>query len=516
MKIHAGFLRCAVVGVVLLAGAQQTPVSAQTENLVGGGYIVFEEINLPDQDVAVGATELYHSPNRMDVKAIGMGRTQVANGRSFNAMMDNPALLSHQRFTIDLLGFQAGIPKPTLDAASFVKDNQNEFSSGDFFTLIRDGYGAYENAATVEERLDAIALIRDGLVFPNQLLDETVGNQNDPNTHGLNVIPNIQAQWGRLGFSLYGTGQVGFVVAPGNSIDQLLSLDIPADTQELDADILRSLSGVVNSLFDAEGNLASEGLPQAFAITYFDVVGAAGYAHNVQEGLEVGANLKVIHRRFSTKNIDADNLDAIVKEARNDLDESITGLTVDLGALYQYGERGTEIGLAVQNLLPLKTIDSTTRFSFVNTAEYYLVDDNEEPLVGFADLDGNFIAHAEGDTLLFIENEQVNVQSPFELKAPLMVNAGVWHPVNSDWDVSFDWADILAQDDKFENYLGRFRLGTEYRLANNLVALRGGIADEHLTLGAGLNFKVLQLDVAYAYDNFVEENAYYLQLKLGW
>jgi hypothetical protein len=39
---------------------------------------------------------------------------------------------------------------------------------------------------------------------------------------------------------------------------------------------------------------------------------------------------------------------------------------------------------------------------------------------------------------------------------------------------------------------------------------------KNLTLGAGLNVKVLQLDAAYAYDNFVGDNAYFVQLKLGW
>lgn len=507
---RAGLLLAAVV---LALGA----VPGQGQLPLGGGYTVYDEVTLPDTTLVIDDTDLPQNPNRVDVKAIGMGRTQVANGRGYNAMMDNPALLSKKRFSIDLLGVQASIPQATLDAATFVKDNQDQFSSGDFYAQIRDGYEAYGDATSPAARIEAIRQIREGLVFPNQMLEETVGRQNDPNTHGVNVIPNLQAQWGSWGLSLYGSGQIGFQVSPGNSIDTLLSVEIPEGTERLTPEVLRTLGGVVNSVFNADGSLDVDGLPQVFALTYFDVVGAVGYAREVKPGLDVGANLKVIHRRFSTKNIDADNLDNILTEAREDLDESVTGATVDLGALYRYGSRGTQFGLAVQNLIPVKKIASTATFGSFANEQYYLTDDAGEPLVGVVNpQDGEFVPYAGGDTLLYIENQKVNLEAPFRLKAPLLVNAGVWHPVMANWDVSADWVDILAQDDGHDGYVSRFHLGTEYRLLKSMVALRGGVAEKNLTLGAGLNVKVLQVDVAYAHDNFVGDNAYFVQLKLGW
>lgn len=59
-------------------------------------------------------------------------------------------------------------------------------------------------------------------------------------------------------------------------------------------------------------------------------------------------------------------------------------------------------------------------------------------------------------------------------------------------------------------------MGTEYRIMNNLLSFRSGVADNHPTLGIGVSFKVVQVDAAYAYDNFIGDNAYFVQLKLGW
>lgn len=513
----AALLALMLTGAALPAGAQFA---------VGGGYVVAEETSLEPVDVTADATDLQQNPNRVNVKAIGMGRTAIANGRGYNAMLENPALLSRSRFSIDLIGLQASVPTATVDAAKFVKDNQDQFTAdGAFMGQIRDGLDAYQSATSLSERVDAIRQIRAGLVFPNELLDQTVGSQADPNTHGVSVIPNFQAQFGHFGVSLYGSGQIGFQVSPGNSIDTLLSVSIPDNASQLSPEIIRRLRGVVESAFRPDGTLDPEGLPQVFAMTYGDVVGAVGYARTVRPGLDLGANLKVIHRRFSTKNIDADNLDAILSEARNDLNESVTGVTVDCGALYHWGNRGTTVGLSAQNLLPLQKITSSADFSMVSSQSYYLTDTNDEPLVGFffdrngnpvMDGSGTFIPNAAGDTLLTVETQQITVQAPFRLKAPLLLNAGISHPVSSRWDVSADWVDILAQDDGHDGLASRIHVGTEYRLLNNLVAVRGGLAEKKVAVGAGISIKVLQLDAAYAYDNFVGDNAYFAQVKFGW
>ena len=498
----------------------------------GGGYVVGGRDELPVWDIQHDVLELPLSPNRMDVKAIGMGKAQVADGRSYNAMMDNPALLARERFTFDLVGLQTSIPVATLDAASFVSDNKGEFADGQFFSLIREGYAEYEMASTVQGRIAAIRKINQGLEFPNQLLLETIGDKEDPQVHGLGLIPNFQIQQGNWGVSFHTNAQVGFMVNPGNSINQLLSLSIPEHAQELGPQVQRELTEVIASVFDANGNLSSEGLPQVFAISCIDAVGGVGYARQVSEVSEdlwLGANLKILHRRFSNKNVDAANLDDILSEVREDFDAHITGVTADVGGLYKYEPTGTEIGMAVQNLIPVQTVESTARFRFVQSEQYYVTDmlvnylnglpyedASEEPWVGYYDQAGAFVPHAEGDTLLYVESQVQNQRLPMELQVPMLLNLGVMHPINDNWDVALDWVDVLSQDSKFISYTERFRIGTEYRLMANVLALRAGIADERLTGGFGVNFKLLQFDAAYAYDNFIEDNTYFLQFKLGW
>lgn len=101
------------------------------------------------------------------------------------------------------------------------------------------------------------------------------------------------------------------------------------------------------------------------------------------------------------------------------------------------------------------------------------------------------------------------------------MNVGLTHPLTQDWDVSLDVVDIASQDKKFESYLERVRIGTEYRLEAIKdylgIALRAGLADKRPTLGLGLNlFRLIQIDGAFAYDSFIGENSYFGQIRLGW
>ena len=79
--------------------------------------------------------------------------------------------------------------------------------------------------------------------------------------------------------------------------------------------------------------------------------------------------------------------------------------------------------------------------------------------------------------------------------------------------------DIANQDDKYEHYFDRFRIGTEYRLdavRDKLgIAFRGGLAAARPTAGLGVNiYNIVQLDAAYAFDPFFNEYAWYGYL--GW
>jgi hypothetical protein len=137
------------------------------------------------------------------------------------------------------------------------------------------------------------------------------------------------------------------------------------------------------------------------------------------------------------------------------------------------------------------------------------------------DINGNIILNGQGDTAVVTYSRKVKVEAPFDLKVPFIANLGVHHPLTEHWDAEFDWVDIAAQDVRFEKYIDRFRIGTEYRLdaIKDLLGVAGrlGVADRRITLGFGLNlFRALQIDAAYAHDSFVQESSYYAQVRLGW
>lgn len=480
-------------------------------------YYVYDEISLPDTSITTDAIPLYNGFMLEDVKAVGMGKTHLANGKGFNAMMYNPALLTNRKFTFDLLKAGFNLPVKTLKTFSWIQDNSDQFKSGGFLNDLNQGFKEYDLAQTPQGKIEAIRKIREALKFPDELIKETVGAQNDPNIHGIQIVPSFQMQYENWGFTLFSNVQTGFQVSPGNSINELLTLNIPEGAESLDLAAARKLEGVLSTLFDDQGNLANEALPQIFALSYIDIVAALGYGYDYSDELKLGANLKVINRRLSAKNIEKDNISNLSSSLREDFSASITGVTADIGATYQYRETGTSFALTIQNLIPVQTISSDADLSFVNSEEYYYTDSNGDPLVGYINpTDGSFIPDAAGDTMIFSESQKIKAIVPVELKVPTMVNIGFSHPIQENWDVTAEVVDLFKSNQIYESYSERFRIGTEFRMLNDMVALRGGLADKNLTLGAGLNIKVLQLDAAYAYDNFIGDNAYFIQLKLGW
>lgn len=474
----------------------------------GQGYYYSRTATYPETTVVAPSMQAFIPVNREDVKAIGMGKTQVANGRTFNAMMYNPALLAKKKYSMEAFSFMASLPPQTYKAASFLKDNMNEFTEATSLKDVWAGVKEFQNAATLEDQLNAIRKIQNGLKFPHELLDKVVGTSSNPTTHGLKLLPAITMQAGNLGVSLYGVAQSGFEMHQSPTVDALLDVYIPEDLSNPDqvAEAVNSLWLTLQSVMN-ENNVDDAALPVAYSYSYMDIVGAVGYGMEVARGLNVGMNLKIVHRRLSVKRIIADSFDKILREALKDMQYYITGFTFDLGAMYRF-PFGTQVGLSMENIIPFRKITSTLEFPVVATYEEY---DRDEF--------GNKIVSGQDTALVFVSRD-VNVKFPFDLRIPFIMNLGITHPVTSNWDVSVDIADMAEQNTLYEKYFERFRAGTEYRwnAMNNLgIATRVGMADEHLTLGLGLNlFRVLQIDAAYAYDNYVADNTYYLQLRLGW
>lgn len=475
-----------------------------------GGYYVSRTVIYPELTVVADAVGLPISSNREDVRAIGMGKAQVANGLQMNAMLYNPALLSSDQTRLEIPTVQASLPTKSFEAISFLADNVNEFKTGNFLKLIRGGLRDLKVARNEPEVLAALRKIQEGLKFPNELQQKVGGTFENPRTHGISITPGIQLQFGTLGASVYGIAQSGFQVLPGEAITVLSNIRIPESTAQLTIEDYLTLLAAVEPLLDANGEIKEGALPEAYAVSYLDLVGAVGYALPLSKELSIGANLKLINRRLSSKRVAPDYFDKILSEVRKDFNTSVTGVTLDLGGLYRFPS-GTQVGLSILNAIPVQKLASNMSARFIATG---IADYDRDP-------SGNIIVDANGDTALVGAEQKVLVRIPIELKEPLLLNVGVTHPITQQWDVSLDVVDLASQDDKFENYLQRLRIGTEYRLdaiKDHLgIALRAGFADKRPTLGLGINlFRIVQLDGAFAYDSFIGENSYFAQVRLGW
>jgi hypothetical protein len=485
----------------------------------GGGYINYGQIEGEPLTVTAPATDVSQSPNWTPVRNVGMGKTQTADGRFSNGMLANPALLAERADRATLFGVQAAFPKATFDATSYIKKNIGQFQNGDFLKLLGEGFSDYYRAETAEQQALAVRKINRALDFPNALLDKIVGRGESPGTHGFQAVPFIQVQRGHWGASFYGRGQIGFAVDPGETTTRLLSLHIPKNTTDLSTETLYQLAEIVGTLFDENGDVSQNALPRAFAVSTIDLAGVVGRSFAISPNLDGGASLKIINRRFSTKLIDPENMNRVLSEARADLKHTATGVTADLGLAYRNPKNGMRLGFSLLNVLPVRTVTSTTEMRFSMPAAAYFVDDGTgHAAVGSVDETGAFTPDPAGDTLIVVENRQVTARLPFRLKAPLLANAGISRPIRPNWDVSVDWVDILSKDDTYKNTAERIRVGTEYRIVRRWaeLALRGGIAEKRLAVGAGLKTRLVRLDIAYARDAFLEKNAIFSQIQVGW
>lgn len=480
------------------------------------GYYYAGTYAFPDTNIYMSAVDLPISPSKEDVKAIGMGKAQTALGSNFNAMMYNPALLSRSRFTFDLLGLQAVFTKKTLDAARFVIKNRSQFTEegGDSYRLIREGFEEYINGADNLAKLEGLKKISRGLEFPTQLKSKVIGTQEEPQIHGAKVVPDLQIQFGNWGFSLFSNIQTGFQVFPGHLYEELTKLNIPQNATDLTEQEVLILSGIVNTLFDEQGNFQyNTAFPRAMAVSYVDIVGALGYAFDLGNGLSLGANLKLINRRLSARQMEIQNYDnaaELLDQTVSDLEKSTWGFTMDVGGIYRMKDINTDLAVSILNLIPVQKISTNMKLNFLETG-----------LIYGTDAFGNPIVNANGDTAIYAASQNVMINLPVDMKVPILFNTGISHRIGREVTLAFDWVDMFAQDDKFIRYAERFRLGAEYKFGKNSdmfgFAVRAGLADLKPAFGLGLNLlRVLSIDAAYAYENYIEQNSFYLQFRLGW
>lgn len=461
-----------------------------------------QETKLDPQSRTIQTVHLKFPVNSIDVRAVGMGHTQIANGKHFNAMMYNPALLSYQRNSVEIFGIQAGLPPATYDAADYLSHHIAEFEEALSLNQIMDGLEQLtEKNATNAQKLDALNQIQDGLVFVDDLFREVTGPGDDPKVHGINIIPGINAQIGNWGFSLYGFGQAGFMVQLSPTFEALLDVEVPTTLSDPRA-TLRAAIELTEALVPAmtgPRKFSDQAFPTAFYVSYFDVIGAVGYGRQVYKNLSLGANLKIINRRFLIDKINAEDYDQIISDVWDKFQSNVTGVTADVGAHYQF-RFGSSVGVSMQNIFPVKeitkSVDTEFRFNQITRS------------------------HVNRDSLEY-DSWETTITRPFTLEVPFILSIGVCHPITANWDVAFDWVDLAENDTRYEESADRIRLGTEYRyplIKDKLtIASRLGMSDQRITVGMGLKVSnYLHIDSAYAYDRFVNENAFFAQIRIGW
>ncbi|MBN1350684.1 hypothetical protein JXJ21_14800 [candidate division KSB1 bacterium] len=468
----------------------------------------YEHKTLQHKNFTAPTIDLDYPINMENIKAIGMGNTQIALGKTFNAMMYNPAFLGRKQTSVEAFGIHASLPPDTYDAAFFLMDNMDEFTEAISLNTIWDGVNAFfADGATIQQRLTALNQIQEGMDFTIDLASEVIGHSENPEVHGITILPSTSIQYGHWGFSLYGFGHSAFMVQQSPTLEALLKIDIPTNMEHpLEAaKVVTQMLGTLATVVVGGGeSFSNEVFPVAFYLSYIDLIGSVGYGFNFKENWLVGANLKVVNRRFITDRVAVDNYDEILSKVWENLQSDITCVTCDIGGLYQ-SPFGTSIGVSLQNIIPLQTIEKKIYTEFRLPVRMYY---GPAP-------------NAPSDTVLYTFSQGIKVERALKLEVPLIVNAGISHPITKDWDIAVDWLDIAEQDSRYNRMRERLCVGTEYRLRllNDLLMLsfRIGLADERMTGGLGLNItRFFQLDGAYAYDRFVNSYSYYCQLKLGW
>jgi len=168
-----------------------TMMTANAQN----SYYFSRSVTLPDQYLTAKTIDLQYPINMENVKAIGMGSSQLALGNTFNAMMYNPAFLGIKRTMFDILTINASLPPSTYDAAFFLEDNIDEFTDASSLNEMWDAVNLFfAPDATLEQRVASLSQLKDSMDFTIDLISQVTGSSENPEHHGISVVPAFCAQ----------------------------------------------------------------------------------------------------------------------------------------------------------------------------------------------------------------------------------------------------------------------------------------------------------------------------------
>ncbi len=281
--------------------------------------------------------------------------------------------------------------------------------------------------------------------------------------------------------------RVGFSAQMTQPLEQLYNVRLPTDIGTLPlhqllvqaAKILQAVDPLFNPV---PGQLNYYGaIPSTFAVAYLDIVGYAGYGYAINQDLQVGAAPKII---------DPDHYVGLLSQARSDFNSPVTGVTLDIGALYKIRSTKTMVGVSIQNIIPIQKVVSTADLSVVVTDPQ-----TNQPV-------------------------KANAKVPFALVTPLIVNLSASQPILKGLVASFDWVDVASQDKIYETYTGRFRLGAEHRReltpGGFAVAGRRRLAEKRFAGGLGIDFwHYFRIDGANGYDAMIADHSWFGSIAFG-
>jgi hypothetical protein len=402
-------------------------------------------------------------------------------------------------------------PVQTIDAITFITSNAPNLDSAFSLRALQEAVDRYRAGEGVPEevvaKLDAFA------AFVQEALSKLIGDPANPDVHnGLGGI-NAQMQIGRFGFSLSAYGQSGMTIRMGDAFQELMNIYFTTDFSDSAqvGDAIERIEGITDILVDpVTGEVNTTAIPAIFALTYADVMATAGYGMTLFDLVDVGANVKVINRRFSVNRMSFSDVADFPEGAFRGLSYSVTGVTLDLGGYYR-APSGLALGVTLANVIPFRKL-STSYHSDYTTAWLQTLRDSA----------GNPVVNADGDTALVAYTQFNEVSGPAELNLPFVANAGMLLPLTSDWDVSVEIVDIFDKESKYPDYGERVGVGTEYRLRffgdMFQVSPRLGFAQLNATAGLGLSYAgVVRLDFAYFTSRYIDERKMIAgQLSVAW
>lgn len=457
------------------------------------------------------------------VQVVGAGACGVANGRSYNGMLENPALLIHERKEIVSVAARIEATRSTFNTVAFLAAKENSVVNGTFTEGFVDAVDAYRNAETASERITAVDHINS--YFGD--IDEFVSNISgypDPIMYGASLLPKISMQWKRFGLTVVGEGRAFLMSNPGSVLNGIASFSLETDSNGyIKATTRDEIERFVLTLIDRDGRVKPSALPTVFALGFADISTVVGYAHPLGDRFSLGVNLNYVTRLFASSVLSIHNYAYALRTAAGQLAHVNSNhvVTMDIGGLYQDSVNRFDIGVSLQNLIPLLTIeDDVNYFTNSESIEYHR-DENGEIMVGYYDPETDlYLADPDGDTLVDYTSRQTNNIVPVKLKLPFIATVGGRWEATPYLNLSAEWKDIFANDVwGYEVYADRISLGAEIDF-RDMFFFRTGLLAHRPTFGAGAHAVIakrfnLGLDMAYAYDNFAHEMGLFAELLMS-